>query len=58
MTKILRTQGATDNSITYGLLGYPVLMTADIIMFNSDYVPVGVDQVAHIEISRDIIRRF
>ncbi len=58
MTKILRTQGATDNSITYGLLGYPVLMTADIITFNADYVPVGVDQVAHIEISRDIIRRF
>ncbi len=58
MTKILRTQGATDNSITYGLLGYPVLMTADIITFNADFVPVGVDQVAHIEISRDIIRRF
>ena len=58
MTKILRTQGATDNSITYGLLGYPVLMTADIITFNVDFVPVGVDQVAHIEISRDIIRRF
>jgi len=58
MTKILRTQGATDNSVTYGLLGYPVLMTADIITFNADFVPVGVDQVAHIEISRDIIRRF
>lgn len=58
MSKILRTQGASDNSLTYGLLGYPVLMTADIIMFNADYVPVGVDQVAHIEISRDIIRRF
>ena len=58
MTKILRTQGATDNSITYGLLGYPVLMTADIITFNADFVPVGVDQVAHIEISRDIKRRF
>ena len=58
MTKILRTQGASDNSITYGLLGYPVLMTADIITFNADYVPVGVDQVAHIEISRDIVRRF
>lgn len=58
MCKILRTQGAGDNSISYGLLGYPVLMTADIITFNADYVPVGVDQVAHIEISRDIIRRF
>ena len=58
MTKILRTQGNNDGSITYGLLGYPVLMTADIITFNVDYVPVGIDQVAHIEISRDIIRRF
>ncbi len=58
MTKILRTQGDSDGSITYGLLGYPVLMTADIITFNVDYVPVGIDQVAHIEISRDIIRRF
>lgn len=58
MTKILRTQGASDNSISYGLLGYPVLMTADIITFNADYVPVGIDQVAHIEISRDIVRRF
>ena len=58
MTKILRTQGASDNSVSYGLLGYPVLMTADIITFNADCVPVGVDQVAHIEISRDIVRRF
>ena len=48
MTKILRTQGNNDGSITYGLLGYPVLMTADIITFNVDYVPVGIDKVAHI----------
>ena len=40
MTKILRTQGASDNSVSYGLLGYPVLMTADIITFNADCVPV------------------
>ena len=45
-------------SVSYGLLGYPVLMAADIMMFNVDYVPVGIDQVAHIEIARDIARRF
>ena len=45
-------------NVSYGLLGYPVLMAADIMMFNVDYVPVGIDQVAHIEIARDIARRF
>lgn len=45
-------------NVSYGLLGYPVLMAADIMMFNVDYVPVGIDQVAHIEIARDISRRF
>ncbi|HSA07328.1 MAG TPA: tryptophan--tRNA ligase [Candidatus Gastranaerophilales bacterium] len=44
--------------ITYGLLGYPVLQTADIIQFNASLVPVGKDQLAHLEISRDITRRF
>ena len=39
-------------------MGYPVLMSADIMMFNADAVPVGSDQVAHIEITRDIARRF
>ncbi len=39
-------------------MGYPVLMSADIMMFNADCVPVGIDQVAHIEITRDIARRF
>lgn len=42
----------------YGFLGYPVLMTADIIMYNANYVPVGVDQIPHVEISREIARRF
>ncbi|TCK60794.1 tryptophan--tRNA ligase [Seleniivibrio woodruffii] len=41
-----------------GFLSYPVLMTADIIMYNATYVPVGEDQLPHIEISREIIRRF
>lgn len=44
--------------ITYGLLGYPVLMTADILSVFGELVPVGGDQVAHIELSRDIARRF
>ena len=44
--------------ITYGLLGYPVLMTADILSVLGEYVPVGKDQVAHIELTRDIARRF
>lgn len=42
----------------YGFLGYPVLMTADIIMYMADIVPVGVDQVPHVELSREIVRRF
>jgi tryptophanyl-tRNA synthetase len=43
---------------TYGFLGYPLLQTADIIMYRAKYVPVGVDQVPHLEISREIARRF
>ena len=41
-----------------GLLEYPVLMTADIIVYKAEMVPVGADQVAHLEISREIVRRF
>lgn len=58
MAKILRTKEGANSQISYGLLGYPVLMSADIMMLNSTYIPVGVDQVAHIEITRDIARRF
>ncbi len=58
MAKILKTKEGQGQQINYGLMGYPVLMSADIMMFNSDYVPVGIDQVAHIEITRDIARRF
>lgn len=43
---------------TYGFLGYPVLQTADIIMYMADMVPVGLDQAPHIELSREITRRF
>ncbi|WP_119343141.1 tryptophan--tRNA ligase [Facilibium subflavum] len=47
-----------DAGITMGLYNYPILMAADIIMFNADLVPVGKDQVQHIEIARDIANRF
>ena len=47
-----------DTQVSYGLLGYPVLQTADIIIYRAHAVPVGRDQAAHIEISREIARRF
>ncbi len=43
---------------TFGFLGYPVLQAADIIMYKANCVPVGVDQVPHVEITREIARRF
>jgi tryptophanyl-tRNA synthetase len=43
---------------TYGFLGYPLLQTADIIIYKAHKVPVGIDQVPHVEISREIARRF
>ena len=43
---------------TYGFLGYPVLQAADILIYQADYVPVGEDQVPHIELTREIARRF
>ena len=43
---------------TYGFLGYPVLQAADILVYKADYVPVGEDQVAHVELTREIARRF
>lgn len=43
---------------TFGFLGYPVLQAADIIMYKAQGVPVGVDQVPHVEITREIARRF
>ncbi|MEW6041753.1 MAG: tryptophan--tRNA ligase [Elusimicrobiota bacterium] len=42
----------------YGFLGYPVLQAADILMYNADFVPVGKDQVPHLELTREIARRF
>ena len=43
---------------TFGFLGYPVLQAADIIMYKANGVPVGIDQVPHVEITREIARRF
>ena len=43
---------------TYGFLGYPLLQTADIVVYKATKVPVGEDQVAHIELAREIVRRF
>lgn len=43
---------------TYGFLGYPVLQTADIIIYKAKWVPVGEDQVPHVELAREIVRKF
>jgi len=52
-------QEISDRDInTYGFLGYPLLQTADIIMYKAHWVPVGIDQVPHIEFSREVVRRF
>ena len=45
-------------NINYGLVGYPVLMTADIVLYKTDIVPVGIDQAPHIEFAREIVRSF
>ena len=46
------------HNINYGLVGYPVLMTADIVLYKSDIVPVGVDQAPHLEFARETVRSF
>jgi len=46
------------NIATYGFLGYPCLMASDILIYKADYVPVGEDQLPHLEITREIARRF
>ncbi len=49
---------ANKDLATYGFLGYPVLMAADILIYQPDFVPVGQDQQAHVELTREIARRF
>jgi tryptophanyl-tRNA synthetase len=46
------------HNINYGLVGYPVLMAADIVLYKTDVVPVGVDQAPHIEFTREVVRSF
>ena len=45
-------------NVNYGLVGYPVLMAADIVLYKTDIVPVGMDQAPHIEFTREIVRSF
>jgi tryptophanyl-tRNA synthetase len=52
-------ENITDKDLgNYAFLGYPVLQAADICMYKADFVPVGQDQVAHVELTREIVRRF
>lgn len=46
------------HNINYGLVGYPVLMTADIALYKAEFVPVGVDQAPHLEFAREVVRSF
>jgi tryptophanyl-tRNA synthetase len=55
---LIKERGGSDETISYGLLGYPVLQAADILVYRANAVPVGRDQAAHLEISREIGRRF
>jgi tryptophanyl-tRNA synthetase len=55
----LQQLGAIGKEInTYGFLGYPELMTADIVLYKANAVPVGEDQIPHVELTREIVRRF
>lgn len=54
----LQELGATRDIRNYGFLGYPVLQTADIIVYKATAVPVGEDQLPHLELAREIVRRF
>ena len=54
----VRQMEETEESVNYGLVGYPVLQTADIIIYKADMVPVGQDQLPHLELAREIVRRF
>ncbi len=49
---------AQPDNINYGLVGYPVLQTADIVLYKAEVIPVGEDQLPHIELAREIARRF
>jgi len=46
------------HNVNYGLVGYPVLMTADIVLYKANVVPVGIDQAPHLEFAREVVRSF
>lgn len=46
------------DNVNYGLVGYPVLMSADILLYKADAVPVGTDQIPHLEFAREVVRSF
>lgn len=58
MTQFKDKAGANKEAVSVGLFDYPVLMAADILMYDTDIVPVGEDQKQHVELARDIARRF
>lgn len=58
MTQFKDKSGKNQESVSVGLYDYPVLMAADIILYNTDVVPVGDDQVQHVELTRTLARRF
>ncbi|OGN89991.1 MAG: tryptophan--tRNA ligase, partial [Chloroflexi bacterium RBG_13_46_9] len=49
---------AQPDNVNYGLVGYPVLMTSDIVLYKAEVIPVGEDQLPHLELAREIARRF
>jgi tryptophanyl-tRNA synthetase len=55
---MLKEKLAMGHTLTFGLMGYPVLMASDILIMNSDFVPVAKDNEAHIEITKDLARKF
>ena len=58
MTQFKDKSGKNQESVSVGLFDYPVLMAADILLYDTDVVPVGEDQKQHVELARDIARRF
>lgn len=58
MTQFKDKAGKSQENVSVGLFDYPVLMAADILLYNTDVVPVGEDQVQHVELARDLAKRF
>jgi tryptophanyl-tRNA synthetase len=58
MTQFKDKGGGTDESVSAALFNYPVLMAADILLYDAEYVPVGEDQKQHLELTRDVAHRF